>query len=349
METPLYVAQFYIPVQIRVHKTGWMASPWGAPLILWIESTEVGTSLPCIAIASEFVIQEFYVDSPLSKESLEKLHIERFRTDYRNARGELPFRDVSIGANPPDFEAVSSNVKIGVDCIQFGIQSRRTAHALFVKLKNNISHQNRERFDHLTGSLVYLWFRTERAVPNLPPSNSHKNVVTELIDSLEKYKYDPQKPLGNFVGNMPDKLPDLGFESTSKGNHYYAIPFQGPMPSTPFFQQMGFEMALHFSSYHTSTSLWEILRKNIAAHDKPGIDTLVITVGGPDNNGYRYLSEEVLFSLLLSRPEPLPDLSNVKEVYLHTWTQGQIILLCPHLQVISRGVFTQFIPGHNLR
>lgn len=112
---------------------------------------------------------------------------------------------------------------------------------------------------------------------------------------------------------------------------FYAMPMQRAVPCSMFFLRTGFEIGMAYSTTDTTTTIWQELLRVVRDHDQNRIDHLLITVGGPDQDGFMFPAESYLIDTALNMPEPLTDLHHLSRVSLHFWPNGRIVELYPTL------------------
>lgn len=283
-----------------------------------------------LVVGYEWPIQHFIPLGTVKKGDLENYHLSRYCTDVLLATGALPYVGITPGANPPDFIATADpEGQLGIDCTQFTVPSRRPANSLFGVVRSAILQEPRERFAHLAACAVYMWFGDE-TVGFLPaPGPKEKAKVEAIVSALADYQVDRERMLGPLGAPLPDRLPDHGLDQTVPGTTFYALPMMGAVPATPFFMRTGFELGMVFSTTHDAASVEGEIGRLVEKHDKPGIDHLLITAGGPNRDGFVFPTEEYLISLFAGPSLALPTTQHLSEVTLHLWANGTIIELLP--------------------
>jgi hypothetical protein len=264
----------------------------------------------------------------LSKDMIERLHLERYGTDCLFATGASPYQTLTQGGNPPDFTAtMQDGSTVAVDATQLTASGRIAAQAQFERIRRAVLAEPRDKFAHLRGHMLYLWFPTDAGL-GLP--HRADGAVIEIIEALCAYRPDTSwTDLPPIVEEMPARLGETDMQTTDSGCTFYAAKFLEAVPSTMFLQRTGFEMALAFQTEHKIDSAWTELARLVERHDKPEIQHLVVTVGGPNRRGLVYPSEEALMHLALATG--LPELAprHISSVVLHAWGSGQLIRVHP--------------------
>ena len=321
--------------------------PWQPPPMFGVSGTKVESGERVLIIANETPIELLAVHEQLEQVVIEQLHLDRFCSDWLMVHGARPYIHVTVDpdrSKAPDFSAVNgSGQRVGVDCVQFAIRSRRTANGQFAAIKRAIASSEPDRFRHLYGLLVYVWVQTSEEIklPLRPPQRA------ALLNALESYRYDPDN--GRTVGlEVTLKAPPLGIAETAEGWRFYATPLLASVPSNPLFYRMGFEMAFVFNSEHTPQSGWDDLYERVVDHDKDPIQELIVTVGGPDRNGYIHPAEEAVLELMLQDVRWSYAPKHLRSIYIHGWETGRILQLYPDVRVVSAGLFKGLVAPHQV-
>ncbi len=294
-------------------------------------------------VGGEMPIHLYPLQAPISKDQMEELHLQKFCTDFCLAFGARPYVGLRRGEDPPDFIGLAPEGVRRIDCTQFVVGSRRASQAMFRSVRRAIFDAGPDRFSHLTGLLLWVWATTSRDLLDLPLRG---NTQQELLNGLELFRF--QSEMGVSYGpEVPEQAPDFGIQTSASGWRYYAVPLLVAAPSSPFFVKMGFEIAYNYPTEHTSLELWEEFKRVVMQHDQPSVDDLIITVGGPDREGYQYLGEDALFDFMIRTMTipPLP-LQHTKRVLVHRWESGSIIQFYPTYGTISRGPHQLSVPAH---
>lgn len=317
-------------------------TPWGVPGGMGASATRVsdGASLFCFLYESPLEI--FYAPRPISKDQEEGLLLERLRTD--DLRRGIPIMGkVRRGEEPPDFVVETDKGLHGLDFTRFSIAERMQAQALFRRLRERLLKSPREDFAHLMGATIYLWF-DHQGLSSFPQESDED--VDALVVALKNYEFDPEISVGQVIDGPPDQLGDVGKRDSGRGAHFLATPMRGGSPSSFFYLAMGFELGLAYQTDHDLQSAWSQIRRLVDRHDKPEIETLVITVGAPDRHGFLYPSETslMIFALEGALPELQP--RHLKAVNVHFWADGTVIQISPEVMSIRPPTYTNFFPAH---
>lgn len=279
-----------------------------------------------IILGSDAPVQIFGSGSRVEKETLERIQLEKFRFDSLLRSGEVPFEDVRQGSDPPDFSVLVDSQMSHLDCAALAIQSRRTAYQLFRSLRHEIM-QCASSFDFgsVSGCVLHITFGQGAS---LPPKRGDKQALKKIVQSIAEFP-DRRQEIANLTnaimaqGGMPERLPldiltgqapdDLASFSINR------VP-DGSLAGA-FYEETGFECALGMSFEVTHDSTFAELSRVIGQHDQEGIDHLLITVGGPDREGYVYPGEEFLHRFARDHR---PTCTHLRRVTLHSFMTGEI-------------------------
>jgi hypothetical protein len=251
----------------------------------------------------------FGPDVRLDKPTLERVHLERYRSDYAMRHGHFPFEGVGIGADPPDFEIQTPDGWKRLDCMVLPFEDRRMAHALFSRLRDKLVAEQRD-FSKIADCWVQIWFNVGRG---LPPKQGDQETVDQLITLLEGAEIDRAAIAAAtaeiMMSGFPQHLPEATMpRQTADGSAGVHIAPQAEgwasATGTPFATALGFECGLAMSTTWVVSDFDAELQRVLVQHDQPEIQQALVTIGGPDKAGIRYPGEDVLVDFL-STPRPL--------------------------------------------
>ena len=303
------------------------ASPWGSPLLMGSTGTN-SAGEPVLILVNEvpvnFIRPAQALDEP-DKWQLEMLHLQRATVDARLGGGSDLFHAIEKGNNPPDATVHIGDRQFGWELTTFSVQSRRLAHDLFMRVRGKIAFQQRHRVGHLTGHIVYMWFGMADQKTGLPYRRNDDAAVGQLVEALVSYQPDPTHYSVETQGAPPDQLP-TGFDAVNAPGDvsFFCTPFINAVPTSPLFSMTGLEVGLAYQSTHLAHSEWEKLRTAIRRKDRPGNNTLLISVGAPDRLGNQYPAEEAIAQFMLANPESVAS-DHLSAVILHFWSSGRAV------------------------
>ena len=268
------------------------------------------------------------IGDELPKDAVEQLHLDRYCTDRLLSTGQLPYASLVPGRNPPDFVATTADgATLGVDATQLTASGRFAAQAEFERIRRAVLAEPRVDFAHLRGHMLYLWFRTgtEFGLPH----RGHQ-AVQQVVSALRTYVPDTSwTEMPPVAEGMPDQLGVTDMQTTDSGCTFYAAELRAAVPGTTFFARTGFEMALAYQTEHAADAAWIELARLVKRHDKPEIQHLVVTVGGPNRRGLAYPSEGLLLDMALATGAPSLSPEHIQSVVLHSWSDGRVIEVHP--------------------
>lgn len=307
-----------------------------------------------LAIRSEWPLSWATTVEPFSQADLESLHVRRYNSDCLLATGNSAFVDVQRGNDPPDMTALTDMGWMGVESTSLTFQSRRLAHSLFTHLRRGLESSDPVRFARLVGHLVYVWFEDVTFdEPLKPHRRSDKAALDMLIKALAEH--EPKRPR---LMDMTDPLqygPDFGMSSTLEalrgtpaGAKFFAVPLADSAPSSALFAVAAFDIGLAYTTILTGKMAWGEVQRLVRSHDEPGVNLLLITVGGPDRNGNMFPAEEALANFILERATGLSSApKHIEKVILHSWGTGRATSLYPDIQCLFGPLYESMVPLHH--
>jgi hypothetical protein len=267
------------------------------------------------------------VDDTLTKEVLERFHLESFRADHVLRFGEPPFDRVRQGGNPPDFVLVENGSKTPLDCVAFADNDRRLGFHLMDELKAKaVAVAGTRSFDGVAGGVVSVWFGP--TISDLPPKARDRNLIQPLLDEISACEPDRAA-----LAAHADEVARAGFAETSPpvgttgalpdGSAGFVVNFVGDATAR-FPNGMPFDLQLARQAEFTYSDAVAQLRRLVDRHDKDEIRHLLVTAGGPDRSGIRYPGEEALAAFVLEVSDLRITTRHLERVTLHLWSARQI-------------------------
>lgn len=289
--------------------------------------TETGE--PLTVLAMETPVPVVPVQTELPKGVMERIHLERFRSDYLNATGDLPFDRVTAGSDPPDFVVDTDDGTEGIDCTVLAIEDRRRAYSLFAHLRARLLElADDTNLDHLRDSVVRVWFGPGN---ELPPKRSDINAVEALVETLRSAELNRERITGVSreisQEGFPQRFPEGGaaiFWTPDGQAGFQIVPVNSGELGGEFAEQTGFACELSMSTEVRESQVREEYRRLVEQHDQTGTDHLLITLGAPDRSGVRYPAEEQLLSLITEDVVTVDRTNHIRTVTLHAWGSGTI-------------------------
>lgn len=278
----------------------------------------------------------------------EQMHLDRYSTDLLLMTGQLPYGSVVDGDDPPDFVGTTAHGDRTIECTQFTLESRRQSHGLFASVQQAVllaARQSRERFIRLRGCVVYMYFNQSTVLLGPPPRRADTAAMEEIVEALAQYDADPQR-LWILDDAEPPDSPDIAAVTTSFGCTLYAVPMAMAAPVTSFFAATGFELGVGVQTVHTREEAWRQIEEIVTRKDKQGTDHLLITVGGPDDRGFAFLSEELVASMGLEGQHPPQTPRHLKSVRMHFWSTGRVVEVLPEVTEITDPAYHGYVRSH---
>jgi hypothetical protein len=330
--------------------TGMIAAmlPWNAPAFLGMVGTTAADGEPALTVTMEWPMIWLRTTEPLPKFNREWLFMRRFSSDQALATGIHAFAQVQPGSDPPDATVQTDDGALGVESTALTVEGRRGVHNLFLQLRRRLQEAEPVAFAKLAGHMVYVWFE-ESDVPAL--GRPHKRSDTAALDALVKAlaEYQPKTDgLWHPAGPFPEQGPELPLADTSAGAKFYAVPVTNAAPSTMLFSVAGFELGLAYTTHVTAKSAWAELQRLVDSHDKPGVDLLLVTAGGPDARGNVFPAEEAIANFVIDHPLGFSRAPNhIGRVILHSWSTGKGTLLYPAVEPLFEPPYGGMTPLHH--
>lgn len=339
-----------LPVEIKaglqVSRLVVRGAPWFPPPLQGMAGHDIATGELRLVITSEAPMHAVPLSTPISKEDLEELHLQKFCVDFCLAQGVFPYRNARRGGEPPDFIVDGEHVGVRLDCTQFAVATRRQAHALFTAVRTALFEAPSSDYEHLRGLMVFVWAEGKRGSTDLPPRSPERQV---FLDALCRYRFNPEAGVTTGLGPMPLVASHMDIQSADGGWRFLATPIGISAPASPFFQRNGFELAFHYPTDHRAQDLWDELARLIQKHDKPEVDELLVTIGAPDRSGFIYPGELVLHDFMLENVQSMTlSLQHLKRVFVHSWETGRVMQLWPEPAEIAPPMATGFVPAHHV-
>ncbi|MEU9912404.1 hypothetical protein [Streptomyces sp. NPDC051001] len=277
-------------------------------------------------LGSDAPMQIFKRDARIDKDILERIQLEKFRLDHLLKFGKVPFEDVREGSNPPDFSVLVDGEASNLDCAALAFQSRRRAYYRFRSLRSEIMRcVDSFDFSNVHGCVLHISFGEGF---DLPPTRGDRRSIKKIVQAISDFPDRRQElaQLSNSIvaqGRMPEHLPIEIMTGEAPGGlaafNVNLVP-EGSLAG-PFYEATGFECALGmgFELTHESTS--SELSRIIEDHSQESIDHLLVTVGGPDREGYVFPGEEFLYRFA---QEYRPTRTTLRRITLHSFMTGEI-------------------------
>lgn len=165
----------------------------------------------------------------------------------------------------------------------------------------------------------------------LPPKRTDARTVDSLVQLLRGAEIDADRIGAQNEQNAREGLPkrldleDTGIFTSLEGHAVQVIPNGSTNSLGKFVGATGFSCDLNMASVVTQGDVRSEFLRAVHKHDAPHVDELLLTVGGPDRDGYTYPSEEMFGALLASEMDLSIEAQHIRRVTVHTWGSGSII------------------------
>jgi hypothetical protein len=269
----------------------------------------------------------------VSKETLERFHLERLRADLLLRTGVVPFEAVERGADPskpPDFLVETPAGLTRLDLAALARADRRNGYRLFAHLQRRLERSAGIRdFSGVAGCAVLVWFGA--TLSDLPPKRSDDDIVDELLDLIASAQVDHDAH-GRMMAEVairgfPPHFPPIvaSGSTTNREAGFSTNVILPPERATEIPGGLGFQLQFHMPLTIMKSEVLAEFQRVTKSHDQPEIDHLVITPGAPDRSGLRYPAEEAIAALLFEEEPPRVIATYLRRVTAHLWSRCEAI------------------------
>jgi hypothetical protein len=316
------LVRFNVPEAMSITKVMLGGFRHGAPTAVAVAGSLEASREKVAIIAYEWP-QSF---APVeSQADLEYLHIRRFEADLQLHGIPVPYEDLQLGANPPDFWVSLNSKRVGLDLSQIVLTERAAAADIFKKVRSEVAVHSRRDFRHLAGHVVYVTY--DSATAGLPPKKRSES--DELVSALKRFR-----PSAGASAHLPSHLPP-GTTETFAGGVISARPLT-TAPAGAFYGAMGFELAPAFQTTISISEAGDSLRRLVKSHDKPEIHTLVVAAGAPTRAGLAFPSDSLVGRLALEDLARTPfKTEHLARVIVHFWDSRAVVDVDPRTTKFS--------------
>jgi hypothetical protein len=260
-----------------------------------------------------------------SKELLERAQLEKYRLDYLLHFGFVPFEAVERGGEPPDFIVKRTGGEWRIDCAALALQSRRLAESLFSRLIRRLA-QGGSAWRNLAGCDVLISFNSPG---HLPPAKNDISIDEEIETALTSMVVDHER-----LAQLSKKIAAEGFPkqwpsdvkiATIKHDSFFIVanPLPAWCPRNQFETSLGFRRSLQYPIVLKEITS-EIMRM-VSQHDNSATQHLILSIGGPNLEGFSYPAESLLEKILEDSPIQLVEAHYLEQVTAHVWNTGKLI------------------------
>lgn len=247
----------------------------------------------------------------VSKSLLERMQLEKFRYDYLMRHRSMPCEAPREGGDPPDFLVLIDGVETRLDLAALTIPRRREQHKMFSALVTD-GWLGAPQPAH-AGLDICISF-------NLPgsefhvPSRRDKELIRDAAAAIRNLAPDraayERYMAEHAQSGLPAALPlDLIRWDDPAGRFGLSWNFtQQPAPN----------LRLNLSTTIGHDAVAQEVQRVVTKHDKPEIEVLLLSLGSPDQDGYRYTTEEFMDSLLPAEVSA----DYLTAIHVHVWGSG---------------------------
>jgi hypothetical protein len=331
VEQPLstsFMAYFSSPVGITIDRIAFSLLPGTTlPRLVASQGGTIGGDQPgepVLVVAFDFPQQS---TAAVSKPVQETRDVDAFLRDAVPV-GRVTGPSVVNPNDPPDVLAYIDGTEVGIEATQFIPPDSELDHSksivgrwiAFERFRDMVLKQDPNTLARHQGLLAVMHFgglSSASATQRLPPKRANLGSAIAALRTAE-----PVVREGNSAASPKFNQSDVIHWSSDKSVFFTwaALP---PWYSSPFCDQMGFELALGYHATVTRSDLRDELRRVITDHDNERTEFLVVTVNAPLRSGLEFPVGGLIAMMLFEDEQPLNGWtpSHVKRIALHN--QGE--------------------------
>lgn len=325
VEQPQHVTSFNVflspSVDMQMHRIIFAFLPnTTIPFIVASEGVTQADTEPAVIVAFDFPQQEL---APASKGVQETRDVDAFLSDALPA-GRITSPSIVNPNDPPDVLAYIDGNQFGLEATQFIPPDSELSKSnsiigrwmVFERFRNKILQEDPNTLAQHRGLIVVVHFGKIGAGPaeRLPPKPADVDSAIASLKAVEPIIRDSATAVSPNPGNMSD----IVRWSADKSAFLTWTPLP-PWCTSPFYDQMGFELALGYHVTITQTEIRDELRRVIADHDSEKTETLVVTINAPLRSGLVFPTNKLMAYMLFKDEQPLNGWkpSHIKLIALH--------------------------------
>lgn len=284
------------------------------------ETRDTDRPEPALIVAFDF--PQHKADA-LSKPEQETRDVDAFLRDLLPA-GRITSASITNPYDPPDVLAYIDGNEVGIEAAQFLPSDSELDKSnsivgrwmTFEAFRNKVLEHGPSSVAQHRDLLVIMHFGGQsNATPaqRLPPKRANLGSAIAALRTAE-----PIVQGGTSAGAESMHITDVARWSSDK-SIFFAWTTLPPWYSSPFYNQMGFELALGYHATVTRSNLRDELRRIVADHDTEKTETLVVTANGPLRSGLAFPTNGLIASMLFEDEQPLDGWtpSNITRIALH--------------------------------
>lgn len=283
---------------------------------------------PALVVAFEFPQQTAV---PVDKPAQETRDVDAFLRDT------LPPERITSACivnpnDPPDVLAYVDGTDVGIEATQFTPPEPELDKAnwivgrwkSFEQFRSKVLEQDPRRLAQHRGLLTVMHFGGHdlNAAKRLPPKRANLGSAIAALLTAKPVVRD-----GMHAANPPPHLNDSEFRQWSSDKSIFFTWTQlPPWYQSPFYNRMGFELALGYHATVTRSDLRDELFRLVDDHDREETETLVVTLNAPVRSGLTFPSNGLIAKMLFEDEQPLDGWtpSHIKRVALHDQAENSV-------------------------
>jgi hypothetical protein len=312
----------------------WTPGWEGNPLVMSLDVSDADLTNPRILVPYNYSGAWFTPSRQLTQKELEFWQFGQFCIDYFVATGRdfCPFG--ARASEHPDFlvsRAPDWSDTAGVELAAY-VPGQRLAIESALSPLREIVRSKPADFQHLRDCLVWVMFGDPEHPEELPRLRS--TLTTEAANGLRQLSR-PEIRLGDFAASgLPEHFPPGAFSTLEQRG----INFSAHRPGGSFEEvDTGPVVNPMFQLRQSAEEIKTELVRIVDSHNYPGVDLLVVPIGGPTRDGALCTEGSVLLEYALRSSEDTASWFQGRkgEVVAHSWTNGSITQLYPTKQQLT--------------
>ncbi len=316
MERPIPLVPLMVTEPLTVDRVLLQQSDQpGIPIAMGFAGT-TSSGEPALLIASETRIDEWAL-SYLSRTAVEQWTFAKFAADEERISGRRSWGMPGPGGNPPDLVVSRDGREVALELTQLALPDRRRSTARLGLVEAAIDRTGNP-LPALEGWQILL-AADDLGVPDF--LDGHADEIASIISALRPAEHVATTPDGQ---GLPAAIELPSPVLTTRRYQILGIPPNLSRSSSRFAARHGFELGLAHSTIVRRSQLLEQLWRTILDKDRVENEELLITIGGPDQTGYRWPGEAFMYDLLTRGQLPTMPSRHLRCVYLHNWLPGDI-------------------------
>jgi hypothetical protein len=283
---------------------------------------------PALVIAFDF---PEIVATPVSKSSQEVRDVDAFLCDSVG-RNRITSPSVVNLSDPPDVLSYVDGHELGIEAAQFlppdcGVDRANSIVGRWMSFnafRDKVFDEDWRNVRQHRGLLAVMNFGELGATPaeRLPPKRANLGSAIAALRTAQPVVRDA---MAAATPNPTLDTADVMQWSSDRSVFFTWTPLP-PWYTSPFYDRMGFELALGYHATVTQTDVRGELRRIVDDHDSANTTTLVITVNAPLRSGLSFPTNKLVADMLSKDGQPLNGWtpSHIERIALHNQNEKAV-------------------------